>query len=97
MLLCTQVKTFDRQKKLEATLNIVWVPYVVSETVLSEVLKFNMKSSAKIFAIAAINDFKVSIEEAVQTFKSLGNLSKLNGSLKPNKNLAMQPEFSCTF
>ena len=43
VLLCTQLRTFDRQKKLEAPLNIVWVPYVVSETVMSEVLKFTAK------------------------------------------------------
>ena len=46
-------------------MNIVWVPYIVSETVMSEVQKFNTKGSAKTFAIAAINDNKVSIEEAV--------------------------------
>ena len=83
MLLCTQLKTYDRKKKTEATLNIVWVPYIVSETVMAEVQKFNLKGTAKMFAIAAINDVKISIEEAVQTFESLGNLAKLQGSLKP--------------
>ena len=37
VLLCTQLKSFDRKKKTEATLNIVWVPYIVSETVNAEV------------------------------------------------------------
>ena len=65
VLLCTQLKTYDRKKKTEATLNIVWVPYIVSETVMAEVQKFNLKGTAKTFAIAAINDVKVSIQEAV--------------------------------
>ena len=73
VLLCTQLKAFDRKKKTEATLNMVWIPYIVSETVNAEVQKFISKGNAKTFAIAAINDNKISIEEAVQTFESLAS------------------------
>ena len=44
---------------------------------MAETKKFIQKGTAKTFSLAAINDNKVSIEEAVQTFESLANLSKL--------------------
>ena len=52
---------------------------------------------AKTFVIAAMNDNKVSIEEAVQTFESLASLSKLQTNFRAKKNTQMQPNFSCTF
>jgi len=44
---------------------MLWIPYIVSETVLAETAKFTAKGTAKTFAFAAINDSKVSTEEAV--------------------------------
>ena len=72
VVLITQLRSFDRQKKTETHLNILWVPYIVSETVLAETNRFT--ASGKTFSIAAINDQKVSVEEAVQIFESLHNL-----------------------
>ena len=69
VLLCSQLKLFDRVKRVEARMNIVWVPYIISETVMAETQKFT--SRGKTFTIASINDMKVSVEEAVQTFESL--------------------------
>ena len=69
VVLCTQIRSFNRQKKTESNLNILWVPYVVSETVLAETRKLTCKG--KTFALAALNDNKVSVEEAVQTFESM--------------------------
>ncbi len=66
-------------------MNIAWVPYVISETVNSEVSRFLDRGAAKTFAVVAINDNKVSIEEAVQSFESLATLSSLTCSFKPLK------------
>ena len=65
VVLCTQLRSFDREKKQEAVLNIAWVPYIISETVMSELNKFVDRGAAKTFAMVAINDNKVSVEEAV--------------------------------
>lgn len=92
------MRVFDRKLKSQATMNMVWTPYVVSETVMAETAKFTSKSSAKTFAVAAINDHKISTEEAVQTFESLASLQRLTSTLKQGKSSpSPQPEFSCTF
>ena len=54
VLLCTQLRSFDRSKRVEARLNILWVPYIVSETVIDETK--NYTQTGKTFALAAIND-----------------------------------------
>lgn len=73
VVLCTQIRSFNRQKKTESTLNVLWVPYIISETVMAETSKFTSKG--KTFVLAAINDNKVSVEEAVQTLESMQCLS----------------------
>ena len=35
VVLCTQIRSFNRQKKTESTLNVLWVPYIASETVMA--------------------------------------------------------------
>ena len=45
----------------------------------------------------AETDNKVSIEEAVQTFESLGDLARQQYTLRPQKSQSMQPDYSCTF
>lgn len=74
VLLCTQLRDYNRQKKTQATLNLVWIPYIVSETVMAETAIYTAKGTAKTFAMGAINDVKLSIDEAVQTFDSLACL-----------------------
>ena len=46
-------------------MNIVWIPYIVAETVMSETKTFLSRGAAKTFAMVAMNDNKVSVEEAV--------------------------------
>ena len=67
-------------------MNIVWVPYIISETVMAETQKFT--SRGKTFTIASINDMKVSVEEAVQTFESLQNMQKIPVNLKKKSNIS---------
>ena len=76
-------------------MNIVWVPYIISETVMAETEKFTNRG--KTFAIASINDLKVSVEESVHTFESLQNLQKVPVTFKRKSNVACQPDFCMTF
>ena len=97
VLLCSELRMFDRVMKTEVTMNIVWVPYSISEAVLAETDRFTSHRNAKTFAIASINDCKISTEEAVQIFESLACLQRTTCSFKKTKSVASQPELSCTY
>ena len=65
---------------------MLWVPYIVSETVIAETNNFTC--AGKTFAMAAINDQKVSVEEAVQVFESLQSLQRIPAKLKRRNSAA---------
>ena len=95
VVLCTQIRSFNRQKKTESTLNVLWVPYIASETVMAETSKFTSKG--KTFVLASINDNKVSVEEAVQTFESMQCLSQVKSTFKATKTTATMPNHCCSY
>ena len=66
-------------------MNIVWIPYIVAETVMSETKTFLSRGAAKTFAMVAMNDNKASVEEAVQSFECLEAIKQLSCSYKPCK------------
>ena len=95
LTLCSKLWVIDREKKTEARLNILWVPYIATEKVLHETQQFS--KVGKTFSLAAINDQKVKIEEVHTVLKSLRCLSKLPVVFKRKVNATGKPENSFTF
>ena len=61
---------YDRKNKTVSRLTLVWVPFIVQETVFS-LVQPQLERNAMNFAIAALNDLKISVDEAVQTLETL--------------------------
>ena len=89
---------FNRQRQQVSMLSVAWMPCLESDHIQDKVKAFASENS-KIFAFVALNDQKVSQQEAVVMLDTLESLTSLKHRFKHGacQEENMQPGMACTF